>query len=138
DGRPEQITFGVTEERGIAVDPDGRSLIASVGAMQGTVWYHDQTGDRAISVEGYAFRPQVSSSGRKVYYLVRRAARESFWIGELWSADLASGRNEPVLPGFLVHNYHVSPEDRYVVFDSFDSSGRSRLWIAATDRSEPP
>jgi len=138
DGRPRQLTFGVTEERGIAVDPDGRSLITSVGAMQGTVFYHDQSGNRPVSVEGYAFRPQVSHDGRKVYYLVRRAAKEAFWIGELWSADVASGRSERMLPGFLVHNYHVSPDDRRVVFDAFDASGQSRLWIAATDRSEPP
>jgi serine/threonine protein kinase len=138
DGRPEQVTFGVTEERGIAVEPDGRSLITSVGAMQGTVFYHDQSRDRPVSVEGYAFRPQVSHDGRKVYYLVRRAAKESFWIGELWSADVRSSRSELMLPGFLVHNYHVSQDDRHVVFDAFDASGQSRVWIATTDRSEPP
>jgi len=138
DGRPQQITLGVTEERGIAVDPDGKSLITSVGAMQGTVLYHDASGDRPISVEGYAFRPQVSHDGRRVYYLVRRAAKEAFWIGELWSAEVASGRSEVMLPGFLVRNYHISADDRQVVFDAFDPSGQSRLWIAPTDRSTAP
>ena len=47
DGAPEQITFGITnDERGVVADPDGRSLITSIGAIQGTVWYHDDRGDR--------------------------------------------------------------------------------------------
>jgi Tol biopolymer transport system component len=37
-GEPEQITFGAAEEEGVAVAPDGRSLIASVGVREiGTV-----------------------------------------------------------------------------------------------------
>ena len=31
NGAPEQITFGPTEEEGVAVAPDGRSLVTSVG-----------------------------------------------------------------------------------------------------------
>ena len=93
DGAPEQITFGITnDERGVLADPDGRSLITSIGAIQGTVWYHDARGDRQLPVEGYAYRPVVSRDGAKVFYLVRRAAKGSFWIGELWSTDLTSGR----------------------------------------------
>ena len=32
NGRPEQITFGPTEEEGLAVEPDGRSVITSIGS----------------------------------------------------------------------------------------------------------
>jgi DNA-binding winged helix-turn-helix (wHTH) protein/Tol biopolymer transport system component len=137
-GRPEQLTSGLNQERGIAVEPDGRSVITSVGTAQSTVWYHDERGDRPVSAEGYAYRPQVSSDGVKVYYLVRRAAKRSSWIGELWSADLTSGRIEPVLPNFLVQYFHVARDGKHVVFDSLDGTGRSRLWVASTDRSEPP
>jgi hypothetical protein len=136
DGPPEQITFGVTEERGVIADPDGRSLITSMGAMQSTVWYHDQTGDRPLSVEGYAYRPIVSP--RAVFYLVRRAAKDSFWIGELWSAELATGRNERVTPDFLIRNFDVDRDGRHVVFDTFNVAGRSEIWLAALDGSEPP
>ena len=36
DGAPQQLTFGPNEERGVAVDPDGLSVITSVGATQST------------------------------------------------------------------------------------------------------
>jgi DNA-binding winged helix-turn-helix (wHTH) protein/Tol biopolymer transport system component len=138
DGAPEQITFGITnDERGVVADPDG-SLITSIGAIQGTVWYHDARGDRQLSVEGYAYRPVVSRDGAKVFYLVRRAAKGSFWIGELWSTDLTSGRNEREVPDFLVRNFDVAKDGRHVVFDAFDASGRSAIWVATLDRSEPP
>jgi Tol biopolymer transport system component len=140
DGAPQQITFGITnDERGVVADPDGRSLITSIGAIQGTVWYHDERGDRQISVEGYAYRPVVSMEhGAKVFYLVRRAAKGTFWIGELWSTDLTSGRNEREVPDFLVRNFDVAKDGRHVVFDAFDASGRSAIWVAPLDRSEPP
>jgi DNA-binding winged helix-turn-helix (wHTH) protein/Tol biopolymer transport system component len=138
DGAPEQITFGITnDERGVVADRDG-SLITSIGAIQGTVWYHDARGDRQLSVEGYAYRPVVSRDGAKVFYLVRRAAKGSFWIGELWSTDLTSGRNERAVPDFLVRNFDVAKDGRHVVFDAFDASGRSAIWVATLDRSEPP
>jgi serine/threonine protein kinase/dipeptidyl aminopeptidase/acylaminoacyl peptidase len=138
DGQPEQMTFGPNQENGVAVDPDGRSVITSVGAQQSTVWYHDERGDRPLSVEGYSYRPLVSPDARKVFYLVRRGTRRSFAVGELWAADLATGRNERVLPGLLIRSYHLSPDGRFVVFDAFDRSDRSRLWLAAMDASEPP
>jgi hypothetical protein len=37
NGSPEQITFGPTEEEGIAVAPDGRSLVTSAGIRQFSV-----------------------------------------------------------------------------------------------------
>jgi hypothetical protein len=69
---------------------------------------------------------------------VRRAAKGTFWIGELWSTDLTSGRNEREVPDFLVRNFDVAKDGRHVVFDAFDASGRSAIWIATLDRSEPP
>ena len=138
DGAPEQLTFGVTEERGVVVDPDGHSVITSIGAMQGTVWYHDQTGDRPLSVEGYAYRPVVSPDGTKVFYLVRRAAKDSFWIGELWSTELTSGRRERVVADFLIRHFDAAKDGRHVVFDTFNASGRSEIWLAALDHSERP
>ena len=54
DGAPEQITFGPIEEEGIALAPDGRSLVTSVGTRRSAIWIHDAAGERAISSEGYA------------------------------------------------------------------------------------
>jgi Tol biopolymer transport system component len=138
NGRPEQLTFGLNQEKDLTVDPDGHSVITSVGTDQSSVWYHDVRGDRPISGEGYAYRPQVSADGTKVFYVVRRAVHSGFWVGELWSTDLGSGRSERLLPDFLVRYFHVAHDGKQVVFDSLDSAGRSRLWIAPTDRSEPP
>lgn len=138
DGVPEQVTSGLNQEYGVAADPDRHSLITAVVTSQSMVWYHDESGDRPVSVEGYAYRPQVTDGGAKVYYLVRRATNTSFPIGELWSRDLASGRNERVLPAFLIRFFQVSRDGRKVVFDAFDQQGRSRIWLASTDGSEPP
>ena len=61
DGKPEQITFGPTEEGGVAVAPDGRSLITSIGMRQSALWIHDAQGDRALSSQGYV--PHLESTG---------------------------------------------------------------------------
>ena len=138
DGSPQQLTFGPNEERGVAVDPDGLSVITSVGATQSTVWYHDASGDRSVSVEGYAYRPSLSSDGRKVFYLIRRGANRSWSLGELWATELATGRTERILPDFLVRSYHVSPDGKFVAFDAFDGKDLSRVWVAVIDGSQPP
>jgi len=138
DGTPEQITSGVTEEEGIAVDPDGRSLITAVGTRQSSVWVHDGAGERPLSTEGFAYRPSMSADGKKVYYLVRRGTRQSFWVGDLWAADVATGRAERVLPDMQIRQFQVSADGTQVVFDAFDAQGRSRLWLAALDRRFPP
>ena len=52
DGPPEQMTFGPTEEDGIAVEPGGRSLITSVGVHESAIWIHDPAGERPLSSEG--------------------------------------------------------------------------------------
>ena len=57
-GTPQQITFGASEEEGLAMAPDGRSLITAVGDGTSTVWIHDANGDRPLSEEGQGFFPQ--------------------------------------------------------------------------------
>src|ERR1017187_3255909 len=51
DGEPEQLTLGPTSQEGIAMAPDGKSLITSVGEHDLTVWLHDKDGDHQISSE---------------------------------------------------------------------------------------
>ena len=101
-------------------------MITSVGASQSTVWYHDEHGDRPVSIEGFAYRPLVSPDDREVFYLVKRAARRSFSIGELWATDLASGRNRRLVarvPDQLVSLLFGRQADR-VRFDSTDPTIR--------------
>lgn len=149
-GSPEQITFGPTEEEGIAVAPVGRSLVTSAGIRESTVWMHDARGDRQISSEGFAGVPGLglaglmvcsvfSPDGKKLYYLVRKQPSRSFLSGELWAADLDSGRGEPVLPGISINDdFSISPDGKRVAFEANDAKGEPHVWIAQLDRSSPP
>jgi Tol biopolymer transport system component len=138
NGEAEQLTFGPNQQWGATVESDGKSLITAAGNTQSTVWYHDENGERPLSGEGYSYRPLVTPDGGRVFYLVRRGARGAIWTGELWATDLRSGRNERVLPDFLVQNYHVSRDGKNVVVDRFDESGNSSIWMAVIDRRQPP
>ena len=53
--------------------------------------------------------------------------------GELWEADLETGRTRPMLPGFTVASYDVSSDGKRLVFSAADGSGRPRVWLAALD-----
>src|SRR4029078_3720354 len=52
-GQLERITSGPTEEEGIAMASDGRSLITSIGLHESALWIHDNEGDRPLSSEGH-------------------------------------------------------------------------------------
>ena len=54
DGAPQQLTFSPTSQVGIAMAPDGKSLITSVGSQDRTVWLHDKDGEHQITNEGDA------------------------------------------------------------------------------------
>jgi eukaryotic-like serine/threonine-protein kinase len=138
EGDPEQITFGATEEEGIAIAATGRSLITSVGFEQSNVWLHDRAGDHQISSEGYAYAPAASPDGSKVYYLVRSGPSREFVAGELWEADVSSPRRERLLPGFLITRYDISADGKRVVFAASDASEKSSLWLARLDSRSSP
>ncbi len=142
DGTPEQITAGPTEEEGIAMAPDGRSFLTSVGLRQSAVWVHDIAGERQISSEGFAVQPSFSPDGRKLYYLVRREPSRAFGGGELWVTELDTGHTERLLPGFLIAGdplgYDISTDGKRVVFAALDADGKSRLWLASLERRFPP
>ena len=151
DGAPEQLTFGPTEATGIAVDPDGRSLITSLGLKQGVLWLHDGNGDRAVSTEGLVFSqtsansgdtllgwssvPSFSPDGRYLYYLLRRQPSDSGF--RLWRMDVQSGSNEIVVPDASIVEYDISADGREVVFSTGTTSGHAEIWLAPIDRSSP-
>jgi serine/threonine protein kinase len=139
DGQPEQLTSGPTEEEGVALTPDGRSLITSVGLRQRVVSIHRDHVDRQVSVEGYAYMPSLSPDGQRIYYRILKGGTSPFLGGsELWVADVSTGKNEPLLAGFVVTGYDVSKDGRRVVFSAVDSAGKNRLWVTPTDRSGAP
>jgi serine/threonine protein kinase len=143
DGAPEQITFGPIEEEGIALAPDGRSLVTSAGNRRSAIWIHDAAGERAISSEGYALDPRLSRDGTRVFYLVARdlVTVSGGWVpssAELRSMDLGSGKTDSVLPGVSVSGYDISRDEKDIVFTTPGSGGESQIWLASLDRRTPP
>jgi serine/threonine protein kinase len=96
DGKPEQFTFGPTSQEGIAMAPDGKSLITSVGSEDRSVWVHDKNGDRPISSEGNTSLPRFSSDGHSLYFLKAIGQTSG---DELWVKDLNSGKEEKIFEG---------------------------------------
>lgn len=146
DGPLEQVTDGPTEEEGIAIDPDGQSLVTSVGLRHSSVWVHTPTGDRQVSAEGYAtaslwfsgFSP-FSINGKKLYFLVRRAAALLAVDWEFWEADLDSGSTTRRFPDFLMSHYNIAPDGNRIAFAAWDHGTSShRIFIASLDGSVPP
>ena len=151
NGAPEQLTHGPTEEEGIAPDPDGRSVLTSVGTRHQSIWVHDERGEREVSREGYAFVPTMPNGGtsqplpgdgRSVFYLVRQGAvrfsGRGDRVGELWATDLETGRHRSILQGRQVIGYDVSRDGRQLVFAALDERGTSHVWLARLDRPDPP
>ena len=137
DGRPEQVTSGPTEEEGLAIAPDGKSLITSVGLEQRSVWIHDASGERPLSLEGYAFFPLLSADGQKVCFRVTHGVGTGQSPSELWVIELGSGQKQRLFPGQLVIGYDLSNDDR-VTAAVREQDGRTGIWLAWLDGREPP
>jgi serine/threonine protein kinase len=140
-GNPEQVTFGPTEEDGIAIAQDGKSLLTSVGIMDNTVWIHDSSGDHQLSSERNTGTSRFSSNGHKLYYLMQ-IGQTPEW--ELWVAELASGKRDRILPGYSIQpgfdgtDYSVSKDGKQVAFARKNAAGISHLWLGATDHRSAP
>jgi eukaryotic-like serine/threonine-protein kinase len=135
DGTPEQITFGPTQEEGVALAPDGRSIVTSVGQARSAVWIHDAAGERALSGEGFTETPRLSPDGKRVYYRLRENPTSTF--SELRSIDLETGKIDRVLPGLSVEDFAISTDEREVAFTT-RINGESEIWLASLDRRQPP
>jgi Tol biopolymer transport system component len=134
DGAVEQVTQGPGEEQGLAVVPDGKSLISSVGIRKLSVWMHDASGDHPISSEGSASQPKMSADFRRVYYLLRKNSSNA---NELQSADLASGRSDPSLAGVSMVDFDISSDGQTVAFTA-GSGSQGQIFVAPLDGSAPP
>jgi len=137
-GAPEQITFGPTEEEGVAVEPDGRALITSVGVHESSLWIHDEHGERQLSSEGdvlgWPTPPIFSADASVLYYLLRRGEGTG---AELWRAMVDSGKSERVFPGILMTAFDLSQDGRQVLYATAAPDGKAPLWVAPLDRSSP-
>ena len=138
EGVPQQLTAGPTEEQGLAMSPDGRSLVTSVGTEGRSVWVHDHQGERQISLEGYSYSPRLSSDGNRLFYLQAANSSEADSGGELWVSDLATGQASKVLPGMAALSFSLSPDDKEVVFDTLEANEQHRLWLASAEHRFAP
>ena len=150
DGEPIQLTAGPTDEHGIALTPDGRSLITSVGLTTSTLWSTDARGAHPVSTESNPSLPGLAPSSaiprgtyfspdrRKLYYLIKQSVGATFLDGQLWEADLDTGRTRPLLPGFTVASYDVSADGKRVIFSAADANGRPRVWLASLEGTTSP
>ena len=136
-GEPEQLTFGPTEEDGIAVEPDGHGLITSAGAHESAIWIHDARGERSLSSEGEVLwwpSPLFSADASEIYYLLRRWESSG---AELWRTAVETGKSEAVFPGIAMAAFDISPDGKRVVYTTGGMNGSSELWVAPVDRSTP-
>jgi DNA-binding beta-propeller fold protein YncE len=138
NGKPEQLTFGPTEEEGVVVAPDGKSLITAAGMRQSAIWVHEAQGDRQITSEGFSFLPTLSPDGAKVYYLQRGGTSRAYVSGELWVCDLKTGERERVLPGLVLAHYALSPDGKKAVVAITEGGSGAGIWIADLEKRTPP
>jgi len=135
DGTPEQVTTGPTEEEGLAVSPDGRSLITALGIRRSSIWIHDAAGDRAVVAEGFAQSARLSRDGTRVFFLLRLSAESDSF--ELRSLTLATGAVQTLIQGVPIIQYDISPDESEIAFTAREE-GASQIWIAPLDRRRPP
>jgi serine/threonine protein kinase len=145
-GDPEQLTSGPTSQEGIAMSPDGKSLITAVGTEDSTVWFHDKDGDHQVSSEGNAIAPEFSSDGNSLYFLMTNGQTSEY---ELWVENLRDGKIERLVPGYSMgsgsmlqfgsdHPYAISRDGKQVAFATKDQTGHNGLWVAPTNRRSSP
>ena len=108
-----------------------------MGLTQRSVWFHDASGERQISLEGYAFYPLLSADGQKVCFRVSRATVSGQSPTELWMADLGSRQNAAAVSWPAGDGLRRVASDR-VVAAVVERDGRTGLWLAWLDGREPP
>ena len=136
DGTPEQLTSGVTSERGVAVDPGGTSLVTSMGVHQSVMRAHDRSGDRQLSSEGTITKLiSYSADNQFAYYVIERDTAAAH--RELRRMRLSTGSSDVLLSGPGAFGFDVSPDGTKTLYATDGPGGRTQLWIAALDRRLP-
>jgi tRNA A-37 threonylcarbamoyl transferase component Bud32 len=136
EGAPEALTSGpATDEQGVAISPDGRSLITSVGHRSSALWMRDASGERLLSPEGFASNPRVSKDGTRVFCLLRRVGSSAL---QLSAIEVGTGRTESLLLDIAVGHYDISPDETTVAYTPVLENGDRQVWVAALDKRSAP
>ena len=121
--------FGPTEEDGIAVEPDGRALITSVGVHGSASGFTTSAGIdhslRRVKWSGRHLRLFFNPDASIIYYLLRRAENSD---AELWRTVVDSGKSDAVFPGISMIDFDVSPDGNEVVYATAARDGTTQLW----------
>jgi Tol biopolymer transport system component len=138
NGTPEQLTFGPTEEEGIAMAADGRSLVTAVALRQRPITFEDHGHTRKVSLEGYAFWPRLDAAAQQVSYRISRGGSLDRSSVEIWLADLDSGRNQRLFRDLKPIWHDISTHGRILVTARDNSANPPRVWVATVDGSVRP
>jgi DNA-binding winged helix-turn-helix (wHTH) protein/Tol biopolymer transport system component len=134
DGEPQQITFGPTDEEGVFVAADGRSLLTSIGTEQDTLWLRNPQGERALTTEDSAYFPWLSADARRVYFMSANNSAKEVVLARM---DVATGRRQMLLEDFNVNSFDLDPNEQRVVYTKV-RNGVSQIWLAPLDGHAPP
>jgi hypothetical protein len=135
-GALEQITSGPATEHGIAMSPDGRSLVTSLGILESGAWLHTPQGERLVSPDGYASRLRFSRDGRFLFYLLRRTSTDI--AGRLWQTELASGKSEPLAQSLPITSYDISPDGMQILLAAKPEHSAPEIWLTSRGGADPP
>jgi Tol biopolymer transport system component len=140
-GEPEQLTFGPSEEAGVALDPDGGSIVTSAGANHDTVWLHANDGDRPIVSEGAPSLLRFSPDGARLLFLDGNRASPrmgpSDAPGVLRAYDLQQRRVDTLLGGVQITEYDISRDGKLLAYTLFKEH-EPHIWLVPLDGSRPP
>jgi eukaryotic-like serine/threonine-protein kinase len=124
-----------SENFGLCWTPDGRLVYGSHASGNADIWVMDADGGNQKQLTFNPRRdvlPVISGDGRHIVYVSRGAG-----TSHLWRMD-ADGRNPRQLTrGKGDHLPSLSPDGRWVIYSSYDESGKRTLWKVSIEGSEP-
>ena len=136
DGQPQPVTSGITSEEGIAVAPRwrfpyhlrGNRGTYTLGARcqgRSAGFLPGLCGSNKVFCRQKALLPDLQPKLHQRWRTSRRG------LGE-WPRD------ERLLPGFLVFEFHISHDGERIVFSAKGKDGHSHLWLAAVNLLSSP
>lgn len=136
-GKPQQITFGSSNNYQPAVAPDGKR-IAFVSSRTGKkqIWLTDAEGkqfQQLTDIVHSVSEPQFSSDGQIVYFTAAVAGQN-----QLWRVPAAGGEAAPVIAADVFNMWTISPDQSRAAYVFFDrAAGRHRTAIRRLGEAEP-
>ena len=75
---------------------------------------------------------------KRFTYLQRTRNAHSYFSGELWVSDVATGATERLFPGLVLTHFSLSQDGKKVVFATEQGQARSGIWVGWLDRTQAP